>query len=759
MTHHQRKQRRRAKRGGHAARSTVLISLGVVLAVAGIAAASVLGYVISIAATTPNLDELKPIDNGQTSSVFATNGRLLGYVKSSIVRQPIIQDRMPADVRNATVAIEDARFYKHHGVDYEGVVRAALKNLQNRKTLQGGSTITQQLVRALYIKDARRDFKRKVREAKLASELEDEHPKPWILTSYLNNVPYGTVNGETAVGIEAAAEIFFSKHAKDLTLEQAALLAGLPQAPSEYNPFKNPSAALARRNDVLRAMVKNHYISASEALTAQNKPLALRAGNKYFKRSEPYFFDYVSELLIERYGLNAYRKGGLKVHTTIDPRLQDLGRQAIDGQLNQPGDPSAAIVAIDPRNGYIRAMASSGTYKDRNFNLAAQGHRQPGSTFKTFVLTTAVLKGVNPDAVSYESKPLALPLPGGQTWKVKTYGGDYAGRISLTRATLRSDNTVYAQLDMDVGPKEVAKTAQMMGITTKLDGYPAEGLGGLRLGVSPLEMADAYATLASGGIHHKPTAIKKVEFPDGKSDNFGKDEGNRVMTDGQAYEVTKVLKQNVQAGTGTSANYGCPAAGKTGTTDNFTDAWFVGFQPQLVAAVWVGYPNALVEMRSVHGISVAGATFPAGIWHDFMNQAHGSFCGDFPQPTTPFVSAPFYGKYAKAGAPGDKSVPYQQYFLNDGTQPGTNDKKGKKKKDGSGGKTYDPRLYEAPPQPAPQTKTPTPGTGNGNGNGQGNGNSGTGDGQGTGQANPPPPTGTDGGGAAPPPGTTVQPPG
>src|SRR3954470_13517931 len=545
MTHYQRKQRRRQTSGGKA-RNTVFIAAGVVLAMVGIGAASVLGYVISIAATTPNIDELKAINKGETSAIYAANGRLLGYVHSNIVRQPILEEDMPDDIRRATVSIEDSRFYKHHGVDYEGVVRAAIKNLQTHKTVQGGSTITQQLVRALYIKDPTRNFKRKVREAKLASELEDEHPKHWILTSYLNNVPYGTVNGETAVGIEAAAEIFFSKHAKDLTLEQGALLAGLPQAPSEYNPFKNPSAALGRRNEVLRAMVKSHYITQAQALEAMNKPLKLRAGNKYFRRSEPYFFDYVSELLIEKYGLNTYRRGGLRVFTTIDPSLQQAARSAITTRLNQPGDPSSAIVAIDPRNGHIRAMASSGNFKHSNFNLAAQGHRQPGSTFKTFVLTTAVLKGANPDSVSYESKPLALPLPGGQTWKVKTYGGDYAGRISLTRATLRSDNTVYAQLDLDLGPKEVAKTAHKMGITTALDGLPAEGLGGLRLGVSPLEMADAYSTLASGGVHHKPTAITKVEFPDGKSDNLGEVKGKRVMTDGQAYEVTKVLKMNVQ---------------------------------------------------------------------------------------------------------------------------------------------------------------------------------------------------------------------
>src|SRR4051794_41164057 len=410
MSHYQRKQRRRQTRGTHKARTLVLVGLGVITAALAIGVASVVGYVISIAATTPNIDELKPVNKGETSAVYAANRRLLGYVRSSIIRQPILTDDIPPDARSATVAIEDSRFYKHHGVDFEGVVRAAMKNLENRKTVQGGSTITQQLVRALYIKDPTRDFKRKVREAKLASELEDEHSKHWILTSYLNNVPYGTVNGETAVGIEAAAEIYFSKHAKDLTLEQAALLAGLPQAPSEYNPFKNPSAALGRRNEVLRAMVKSHYISLAEAAVASNKPLALRAGSKYFRRAEPYFFDYVSELLIEKYGLNTYRRGGLKVYTTIDPSLQQTARKVIENVLYQPDDPSSAVVAIDPRNGYIRAMAANGTYKKRNFNLAAQGHRQPGSTFKTFVLTTAVLKGVNPDAVSYVSKPLALDL-------------------------------------------------------------------------------------------------------------------------------------------------------------------------------------------------------------------------------------------------------------------------------------------------------------------------------------------------------------
>ena len=726
MTRYQRKTRRTGRRR-HTRRNGLLIGAGVLAALLAIGALSVVGYVIAVAASSPDIDELKPIDSGQTSTIFAADGSLLGYVASDVVRTPVPQSQMPQEIKDATVAIEDERFYRHKGVDFEGIVRAAVKNIQSRKTVQGGSTITQQLVRALYIKDRDRDFERKIKEAKMASEYEDKHSKRKILWEYLNNVPYGTVNGRTAVGIEAAAEIYYSKGARDLTLAESAMLAGLPQAPSQYNPFNNPTGALQRRNQVIRAMLKNRYVTRAEAEDAMAAPLGLKAGNKYFRRREPFFFDYVSDLLIKEYGIGVYRKGGLKVHTTIDPKLQDQARQAINGQLNQPNDPASAIVAVDPRNGYIRAMASSGTYKDRRFNLAAQGKRQPGSSFKTFALVAAVRKGANPSSISYESKPLALPLGGGQTWKVKTYDESYRGRTSLASATLSSDNTVYAQLAMDVGPKYVAETAKDMGIETKLDGFPAESLGGLRLGVSPLEMSVAYATLASGGVRHKPIAVTKVEFPDGKSDNLGKPEGKRVFSDGVAYEVTKILKNNVTSGTGTSAQIGCPAAGKTGTTDNFNDAWFVGYTPRMSTAVWVGYPNALVEMRSVHGISVAGGTFPAMIWHDFMNVAKGGFCGDFEQPKTPAAFGSFFGKYARQGAPGDPSNPYGTYTTPDDAY--ADEKKPREeKRDTGGGRKFDPRLYEAPPQEAPApTPTPAPEQNPGN-NGNGNGNGGTGGG-------------------------------
>src|SRR3954451_14969638 len=553
MTYRQRKERKRRNQGGVGKK--ILLSFGVLIAVILIGIASVVGYIVSIAATAPDINDLKPIDKGAVSEIFAADGSRLGYVQSSEIRTPIQWKNMPVPLRQATVAIEDKRFYEHGGVDYEGVVRAGWKNLTSGKTVQGGSTITQQLVRALYIKDPKRDFKRKIREAKMASELEQQHSKRWILQNSLEKVPYGTHEGRTGLRVEAAALTYFGKHAKNLTLDAAALIAGLPQAPSRYNPFQNERAALGRRNEVLQAMADNGYISQADATDAQTKPIKLHPTHRFSTRREPYFFDYVQDQLIQRYGVGVYRKGGLKVYTTIDPKLQKEGRSAIQGRLYLKSDPSSAIVSIDPDTGYIKAMASSGGYRDRTFNLAAQGHRQPGSSFKPFVLITAVLQGADPDRTIYVSKPVNIQIPGYGTWSPKTYSNTYSGAESLTRATLHSDNSVYAQLDIDVGPKNVAKTAKLMGITSKLEGLPSEGLGGLTYGVSPLEMASAYATLAAGGIRSEPKAIRKVVFPDGKSDDPGKPKRKRVFSDGDAYTVTKVLEKNIQVGTGTAANY------------------------------------------------------------------------------------------------------------------------------------------------------------------------------------------------------------
>ena len=546
------RSRRRHRRTSRK-RNPVLLTLLVCGAIAALGVMTFGLWVISVAAEAPPIEDLRPVDQGENSVVFAADGSRLGYIQSDEARTPVTLDKIPEYLQQATVAIEDERFYDHHGVDLEGVARAAVENLGAGEVKQGGSTITMQLARNLFINDPERDLERKIKEAKIAEEIEDAHSKEWILENYLNSASYGTVLGRTAVGVEAASQIYFNKPVSKLDLAESATLAGLPQAPSQYNPLQNPRSALDRRNEVIDELAKQDYISNDAADLAKAEPLGLDPGNRYSTIREPYFFDYVEQQLIEKYGVNTVRQGGLEVHTTIDPNLQEAGRAAIEGQLPYSTDPSAAVVSIDPKTGYVRAMASSGSYQDAQFNLAAQGHRQPGSAFKTFALTTAVRRGIDPDSTYYTSKPLNLDLPEWGHWEVATYGESYSGTISLHEATLHSDNTVFAQLALDLGPESVADTAHDMGIETDLDGIPAETLGGLRIGVSPLEMADAYATLAAGGIHSKPIAIKKVVFPEGNVDELGKPQRNRVFSDGVAYEVTQMLEDNVDSGTGTAA--------------------------------------------------------------------------------------------------------------------------------------------------------------------------------------------------------------
>jgi penicillin-binding protein 1A len=506
-----------------------------------------------------------------------------------------------------------------------------------------------QLVRNLYISNEK-TWKRKIREAKLAEQLENIHTgklgKNWVLTKYLNVVPYGTTNGTTAVGVEAAARMFFDKPARDLTLDQSALLAGLPQAPSAYNPFYAPERAKARRNDVLSRMAKQKLISQETARKAQAAPLGVKRGNRFYTaRRESFFFDYVKQELIDRYGYEEVRRGGLRVKTTINLKLQQAARKAISDTLTFANPPSSAIVTIDPSNGYIRAMASSADYGHSKFNLAAQGHRQPGSTFKVMGLMAALDAGVSP-STQYTSRPLNFTDPKYGPIKVKTYSNTYKGRISLLSATLASDNSVFQQLALDLGPEKVKQAARDMGIKSKLNAYPSEVLGGLEQGVSPLEMANAYATIASGGWRNRPKAITQVRFSDGRVSNWGKPRRHKAFSDGVTYEATKILEQNMTSGTGTGAQIGCPAAGKTGTTDKNTDAWFVGFTPNLSTAVWVGYPggNGISMSPPTTPINIDGGTYPATIWSKYMKVAKKG-CGEFPKPKEAFHAKPFSGHY------------------------------------------------------------------------------------------------------------------
>ena len=607
--------------------------LGVVIGVAlllGIGGVTGGGIVF----TNCSLKSLSPVAVGENSFVYAADGSLLGSIQTAQNRQTVSWNEISPWMPKAVVAIEDRRFYQHGGVDYVGIVRAAIADLRARKTVQGASTITQQLARALYISDSSRSVSRKLKEVCLARKLDNAWPKQRILTAYMNQVFYGA----NANGVEAAAETYFSRHASQLTLVQAALLAGLPQAPSNYDPFVNRPAALTRRNEVLKAMLGNKDISAAQYGEAIATPIHLKPGHIYKDIKEPYFFDYVTDQLVKQYGDKTVQSGGLRVYTTINPRMQRLAEKAIRDNLNYNSDPASAIIAIDPRTGAIKAMTGViPGQKNNQFNLASQAKRQPGSTFKTIVLTSAISQGMNPYTTYYTSAPFTYqPDPSYKAWSVRTYSNSYVGSISMANATLQSDNTVYAQLTLDAGPQNVADMAYKLGIRqTKLDVVPAMGLGSDV--VTPIEMASAYATLAAGGIYSEPLAITKVVLPDGKIDRssgWGKPKRERVIPDWVAYEVTKVLESNMLSGTATGAYFGRVAAAKTGTTDNHADGWLCGYTPQLATAVWVGYPDAERPVY-VHGVAIAGGNIPASIWHDFMSPAMASMpVRDFLTPQT-----------------------------------------------------------------------------------------------------------------------------
>jgi penicillin-binding protein 1A len=674
------------------------ILLGLVLIAGGIAAA----WALNIYNEAPPLSSLKPVQKGRSSAIYAADGSLIGFIRSENIRQPVSSDSLPKVLKDATVSIEDKNFYEHGALDYEGIVRAAWKDaLAGGKPVQGASTITQQLVRNLYIHNPEETLKRKLIEAHLAVEVEEAHSKEWILTQYLNSAPYGTVEGQTAVGAEAAAETYFNKHAKELNLTEAALLAGLPQAPSEYNPFLDPKAALKRRNEVLGTMVEQGYIDQQEYLDAKTHNLGLDPGNKYQVIKDPFLFDLVQNELIDKYGINTVRKGGLKAYTTIDPSLQAKAEEAVQGACYvcyPEGGPAAGLASVNPDTGAIVALASTEGYaSESQFNYAWQAHRQPGSSFKTFVLTTAIKQGINPADTYYNgTSPMTLEIPGGGTWTVNNAepGG---GTMSLEAATWDSVNVIFAQLDLDVGPESVTETAHEMGIESPLQSVPAEAIGGLAIGVTPLEMADAYATLANGGIHHDATAVSRVEFPNGKVDDFEKDSGERVLTPGQAYEVTRILEGVITQGTGAGYTYmGCSSeAGKTGTSEGLSDAWFVGYTPKFSTAVWVGHPQS----REYTGF---GGPTAGPIWQSYMSSAQEGDCPEFESPSSlPELNALDSGH--TTGSSGYESPEGEEEL--EAEEP---EEKGKKKEgDEEAEEGGNEEAAEPAPTPEP-TPTPTP---------------------------------------------------
>jgi penicillin-binding protein 1A len=591
----------------------VLRILGLVVALL-LVAGGVAGCVAynRISASLP--DPTKPLNGTDRSTrILDRNGKLITTLYADQNRQYVTLAQIPKVLQEAVIATEDQRFYEHAGVDPVGMLRALWVDILAGADVQGGSTITQQYAKQAFV-GTERTLQRKIQEALLAYRLEQYYSKDKILEMYLNTIYFG----HGAYGVQTAAQTYFGTSVRNLTVAQAAMIAGVIKSPGLYSPYIDPTAAKNRRDTVLGQMHAQGYIDDAMYATAVANPIKT-AGLKTPSVIAPYFVDYLKQDLVNRFGEQAVYRGGLTVTTTLDLTMQKAAEKAVASNLNRAGDPSAALVAIDPATGEIRAMVGGRDYATQQFNVATQGHRQPGSSFKPFVLVTALQDGISPEA-TFNAQSTTLRIPGGQTWQVAGEAG-YRGPMRLRIAMMHSINPVFAQLILKVGADRVVRTADTMGITTKITPVPAVALGGMAEGVTPLEMASAYGTLADNGVHATPIDVLKVTDKDGNVVYTATPVVKQVIDPAIAYLTTDILKGVITGGTGTAANIGRPAAGKTGTTQKNSDAWFVGYTPALVASVWVGYAGSTKPMTSVHGIAVYGGSFPAHIWATFMKAA------------------------------------------------------------------------------------------------------------------------------------------
>lgn len=545
----------------------------------------------------------------ETSVMYDRNGTVLVELHAEQNRTYLPLASIPLQLRQAVIATEDQNFYEHKGVDPFGIARALWVNITQGKH-HGGSTITQQYVVNTFI-EREDSVTRKVKEAILAYQLESQFTKDEILEKYLNTIYYG----HGAYGVQAAATTYFGKDAGELTTAECAMIAGVIKSPGTYSPRNDPEAAKNRRDTVLGQMLSLGFIDQAVHDAAVAEAFTLAAPSTEATVA-PYFVEWVKQTLIDQFGPDAVYKGGLQIHTTIDPVAQAAAESAITSILDRPDDPSAAIVSLDPRTGEVRALVGGKDFETQQFNVAVQGPRQPGSSFKPFVLVAALEKGISPEQ-TYESAAGSFAIPGGQTWKVT--GSSGGGPMRLRVATTKSINSVYAQLILAVGADTVAETAKKMGIETPIKAVPAIALGSQE--VTPLEMASAYGTLANAGVHVPAHGISKVVSADGETLFQAQVTGTEAISPAVAYLTTDILKGVITGGTGTAAKIGRPAAGKTGTTQEYRDAWFVGYTPELATAVWMGHVEGQIEMTNVHGKKVTGGSFPAQIWAAYMKAA------------------------------------------------------------------------------------------------------------------------------------------
>jgi membrane peptidoglycan carboxypeptidase len=613
----------------------VLFNFGLVAA--ALAAVIIVGlYLFVIREYGDRLDQRYP-ELAQDSYIYGANGDRIGEFEVEESRETVGFDDFGEHLPRAVVAVEDRRFYQHFGVDVEGVARAAWTDLRAWEVQEGGSTITEQLMKNIFVPEGERfevSFWRRFVQSALAFSYERHHTKKEILTAYLNTVYFG--NG--AYGAEVAAERYFGKSAEDLTLSEAAALAGFLDAPSTYFlPGEEEGSERARqsRDTVLRLMQEQGMISATQMREAQNAPLEYAPVPPPEDPAYEPFLEQVRREVEMELGPEALGRGGLRIYTTLRPELQQAAVESSEVVLFESTDPSGAVVTIEPQTGAIRALAGQAG----GFNLALDARRQPGSSFKPFVLATALKRNVSPESI-YVSQELGFEFLD-EYYVVENYDSVERGEISISEAMAESDNTVFVQLAMDLGLENVTRTARSLGIRSPLDPYPATAIGGLGVGVSPLEMSSAYATFAAGGIHREPYAVERVERV-----SYGESEplydhrlaGQRVLTGNEAAAVNEVLRGVVEHGTASmfhdlDEEIDRPSAGKTGTTDNFADAWYVGYTPRLCTAVWVGYPDSRRSMVGVHGIEeLNGETLPMDIWSSYMDQAtEGDPPLDFPE--------------------------------------------------------------------------------------------------------------------------------
>jgi penicillin-binding protein 1A len=593
----------------------VQVTILATLLAAGTAVSIVLAAVTYLGFLSTTVDVPSTARLAETTLLFDRGGERIAGLHGPVDRTVISLDAMPFHLRAAVLAAEDKGFYAHGGIDAEAILRAAITDLKQGSFVEGGSTITQQYVKNVFT-GGDRTLARKFEEAALAIELERRYSKDQILERYLNTIYFG----HGAYGVQAAARAYFGVPARGLKLLQSATLAGLIAGPARFDPVNYPRRAEHRRDYVLSEMAQMGALSAHRASRLAERPLRLNPASSRSSEA-PYFTEVVRRFLFERYGKRGTLRGGLRVETTLDLGWQRAAERAVASNLSLPGDPSAALVAIDPRTGEIRAMVGGVDFETTKFNLATQAARQTGSAFKPFVLAAALREGISPLSVISGPSSMTIDDPRcetkGEPWQVGNYADASYGTMTIAEGIASSVNTIFAQLALKVGPEEVVRTAHRLGIDARLSPVCSIALGVEE--VTPLDMTSAFATMAANGVRREPTPVALVrgnEVPDRPVDV----EGTRVLSRNDAATLTWALQGVVDYGTGTAAMLpGRPVAGKTGTSQEYTNAWFCGFVPQLATCVWVGYPEGNIPMEGVHGLSgVTGGSVPAAIWHDFM---------------------------------------------------------------------------------------------------------------------------------------------